>query len=136
MYIPRSYYTHHQQSNEIIYCEVHGMFTDGRNLWKMILEFWINTFTGVPNVISADRQTASRSKFFKTTCNQLGIHAKITPTESHKSLYIYERYYSIIRRVFNRIRAGCPRIIKTLVSNFFCPTSKSSRRISTNWFFS
>ena len=84
------------------------------NLWNMILEFWINVFTGFPNIISADRQSAFRSKFFKETCNQLGIHAKITPTESHNSLSICERNHRIIRHVFSRIRTDYPRMNKKI----------------------
>lgn len=81
---------------------------DGPYLWNLILEFWITVFTGFPSIIAADRQPAFRSTFFKSTCNQLGIHAKITPTESHNSLSICERYHSIIRRVFNRLKCDFP----------------------------
>ena len=82
------------------------------NLWYKILEFWINVFTGFSNIISADRQSAFRSKFFKETCNQLGIHSKITSTEWHNSLSIPERYHPIIRCVFNRIRTDYPKMNK------------------------
>lgn len=75
------------------------------NLSNIIIKFSISAFTGFPNIIDVDRQCAFRSKIFKPTCNQLGIHAKITPIESHNFLSICERYYSVIRQVFCRIKA-------------------------------
>lgn len=74
-------------------------------LWNVIIETWVTIFTGFPNVISHDRGSQFESEFFKDACAEFGIVAKVTPTESHNSLSLCERYHPIMRRIFRKIRS-------------------------------
>ncbi len=38
------------------------------------------------------------------SCSQMGLVSKETPTQSHNSLGLCERYHSIIRRVYNKVK--------------------------------
>ena len=76
--------------------------------WDIIVEFWITVFTVFSAVIAADRQSCFRAKWFKNTCNTLGIHAKVTATENQNSLGLCERYHAPIRRIFNKLKIDFP----------------------------
>lgn len=59
-------------------------------------------------VIAHDQVPQFTSDYFQTSCSQLGIFTKETPTESHNSVSLCKRYYSVIRRVYNKLRSEHP----------------------------
>jgi len=83
-----------------------------QHVWEILIEFWITVFTGYPYIISHDQGPQFTSEYFKVSCSQLGIITKETSTESHNSLGLCERYHSIIRRVYNRLKEEDPRQVK------------------------
>ena len=83
-------------------------FMSAEHAWDMIVEFWITVFTGFPAIIAADRQSCFRAKWFKNTCNILGIHAKFMATENHNSLGLCERYHSPLRRILKKLKIDFP----------------------------
>ncbi len=85
-------------------------FMSAEHSWDSIIEFRITFFTVFPPIIAAGRQSFIRSKWFETTCYQLGIYAKIAATENHNSVGLFERYHSLIRRIFNALRLEHPEI--------------------------
>lgn len=86
-------------------------------LWNVIIEFWLTVFTGFPNIIAHDRGNNFSSDFFQLACAEFGINTSEKPTESHNSLSLCERYHSIIRRIFRKLRLNFPDMSKeTLLS--------------------
>ena len=65
-------------------------------------------FTGFPNVLSNDRSSQFSSEFFQNACDEFGIVSKETLTESHNALFLCDRYYPEICRVFRKIRSEYP----------------------------
>ena len=85
------------------------------NIWNIIIEFWVSVFIGFPNIIAHDQGPQFQSDYFQNSCAQFGIITKETPTESHNSLSLCERYHSIIRRIFYKIRGDFPDLPKEVV---------------------
>ena len=78
------------------------------HVWDLIVEFWITVFTGYPQIISHDQGSQFKAAYFQVSCSQLGIISKETPTQSHNSLALCERYHYIIRRVYNKLKEDFP----------------------------
>ncbi len=62
----------------------------------------------IPRKYSPRPREKFRDDVFQNTCSQLWIIAKDTALESHDSLSICERYRSIIRRVYNKLKVDFP----------------------------
>ena len=75
------------------------------HLWNTIMDAWASLFTGFPQIISHDQGTYFTSDYFQSCCAEFGIVTKQTPTESHNYLALCERYHSIIRRVYQKIKS-------------------------------
>ncbi len=75
---------------------------------EILQDFWFIVFTGYPYVIAHDQGPQFTAEYFQVNCSQLGIVCKETPTESHNSLSLCERYHSIIRRVYNKMKNEYP----------------------------
>ena len=76
--------------------------------WSLIIECWITVFTGYPYIISHDQGPQFSAKYFQVACSQNGIISKGTLTQSHNSLGLCERYHSIIRQVYNKLKEEDP----------------------------
>ncbi len=76
--------------------------------WDLIMEFWVTVFTGYPYVISHDQGPQFTAEHFQVNCSQLGIVSKETPTQSHNSLSLCERYHSLIKRVYKKLKRWQP----------------------------
>jgi len=48
-------------------------------------------------------------------CAEFGIAIKDTPTESHNSLSLCERYHQMIRRVFRKVKGTYPNLDDDLI---------------------
>ena len=80
------------------------------HLWNSIVENWVCIFGGFPNILAHDQGSQLTSDFFFKTCAEFGISMKATPTESHNSLSIFERYHPLIRRVYRKVRMEYPAV--------------------------
>lgn len=78
------------------------------HIWDLIVDLWITVFTGYPNIIAHDEGPQFTAKHFQASCSQIGIISKETPTQSQSSLSICERYHSIIRKVYNKLKEDFP----------------------------
>ena len=76
--------------------------------WSLIVEYWIAAFTGYPYIISHDQGPQFSAKYFQVACSQNEIISKGTPTQSHNSIGLCERYHSIIRRSHNKLKEDDP----------------------------
>lgn len=83
-------------------------------VWNVIVDAWVTVFTGFPNIIAHDQGTNFDSAFFQGMCSEFGIVTKRTPTQSHNSLSICERYHHIIRRVFLKVESQHPQLGENL----------------------
>ena len=84
-------------------------------LWNTIVDAWTTIFKGFPNIITHDQGSYFVSDYFQTCCAELGIISKPTPTESHNSLSLCERYHSIIRRVFLKLKSQHKNLPKEII---------------------
>ena len=82
--------------------------------WNLIVEYWITVFTGYPYIIAHDQGPQFVAEYFQITCSQLGIISKATPTQSHNSLSLSERYHSLIKRVYRKLKGDDPQMKKDM----------------------
>ena len=68
--------------------------------------------TGYPNIIFQDRGPQFTADYFRFSCSQMGLVSKETPMQSHNSLGLCERYCSIIRRAYNKLKENSPSLNK------------------------
>ncbi len=74
------------------------------------VERWISVYVGFPNVIGHDQGSAFTSEFFTASCQQFGIVAKDSPTESHNSPGAGETYHAPLRRIYKKLQLDHPTI--------------------------
>ena len=77
-------------------------------VWDVIVNSWVIIFTGYPAIINHDQRPQFTAEHFQISCSQMGIVTKETSTQSHDSLGLYERYYSIVRRIYNELKEDIP----------------------------
>ncbi len=82
------------------------------HFWDIIINFWVMVFTGYPSVIFHDQVLQFTAEYFQTSGSQIGVISTATPTQSHNSLGLCERYHSIIRRVYNKLKDDFPTLSK------------------------
>jgi hypothetical protein len=76
---------------------------------------WINTYLSPPDYIVSDTGKNFVSKEFKKYANTIGIRTKAVPVEAYNSVGIVERYYGLLRQIYQIIRVELPRVNKDIV---------------------
>ena len=73
--------------------------------WQTILECWISTYLGPPDIIISDAGTNFTGVDFKQAANSMNIEVKEVPVEAHHSIGKVEVYHAPLRRSYEIIRA-------------------------------
>ena len=74
------------------------------DVWNALINCWVSTNIGFPNVLSHDQGSAFTSKFMQNAMGHVGVVAKAIPVESHNALSAGERYNGPLRRIFNKVQ--------------------------------
>ena len=72
--------------------------------------YWINIYLGPLDLITSNIGKNFVSKEFKEYVNTIGIYIKAVPVEAYNSIGMVERYYSLLRRVYQIIVVELPKI--------------------------
>ena len=105
----RSCSPYYWSRNKILCCKIHARkIVRIHMVYNSTLESWITVFTGYVHIISYDQIPQLSPEYFHFVCCQNGIISKGTPTQSHNSLGLCERFHSIIKRVYNKLKKEYP----------------------------
>jgi len=75
---------------------------------------WIDTYLGLPDLITHDAGKNFVSKEFKQYATIMGISIKGVPVEAHNSIGMVERYHSPLRQAYQIIMTEIPEIDKEI----------------------
>jgi hypothetical protein len=81
---------------------------DANTVWNTFLKCWSNALCGYPVSILADQGSFFMPEALTEHCAIAEISLRNAGTESHNSLGSGERYYSPLRRVYQRVRMTNP----------------------------
>lgn len=73
--------------------------------WETLRECWIDAYLGPPDIINHDAGNKFTSTEFRQYTNSLKIEVKEVPVEAANSMGIVERYYLLLRRAYQIIKA-------------------------------
>ena len=76
--------------------------------------YQIDTYLGLPDIITTDAGKNFVSKEFKQYAITFGTATKSVPVEAYNSIGIVERYYSPLRRAYRIISVELPDITKEI----------------------
>ena len=74
-----------------------------KHTWDKLRECWIDTYLGPPDLITHDAGKNFVSKEFQQYARTLGTTTTSVPVEAHHSIGLVERYYPLVRRVYQII---------------------------------
>jgi hypothetical protein len=75
---------------------------------------WINTYLGLPDLITHDARKNFVSNEFKQYALVIGVGTKGVPVEAHNFIGMVERYHSLIRRAYQIIISEIPELDKDM----------------------
>ena len=76
--------------------------------WDALRKCWINVLSGVPDIIRADAGKQFDAKSFRDNAKAAGVYVEIVPTEAHNKIGKVERYHSVVRRVYEKLKTDDP----------------------------
>ncbi len=79
-------------------------------VWNTFLRIWACAYIGFPESMLTDQGSVFVSHEWKYNCELMEIQLKHTGTESHNSFGAAETYHSILRRIYNKVRADFPNV--------------------------
>jgi hypothetical protein len=88
--------------------ESYGQRLDG--IWDAFIDIWCSIYTGYPDRLRIDSESAFTSVKWKTLTGSRGITLLISGVEAHNSLGIGERYHGPLRRVYQKIEHEFPHV--------------------------
>jgi hypothetical protein len=81
-----------------------------QNIYEVLWIYWINIYLGPLDLITSNIRKNLVNKEFKEYTNIINIRTKVILIETYNFIGIIERYYSLLRRVYQIIIVELPGI--------------------------
>ena len=78
------------------------------HIWHCFLAAWAAAYTGYPNRVRVDQQSAFTSREFEKLCSDAGIEVQLSGVQSHNALGVGERYHEHLKRIFRKVMEDEP----------------------------